>query len=95
MIWTEEDNPIERVFDEAEKSARGLRFIVTHQDHPCRSHTEPGPELWEDEDGTDHPVTDAMREQWKQEGAFAVRTVYVGTCHSNGCDPATHGGLRA
>ena len=94
-LWAESDNHLARVFDEAEKSARGLRWVLTHRNHPCQLHTEPGPELWEDEAGTEHPVTGAMREQWDREGAFVVCEVYAGTCHTAGCDSATHGGLRA
>ena len=68
-------------------AARPQLWVRTHRDHPCHLHTEPGPEMWEDEDGTDHPVTDAMREQWEREGVFVVCTEYVGTCHTNGCEP--------
>ena len=91
MMWTEEGNPIERVFDEAERAARPQRWVRTHRDQPCHLHTEPGPEMWDDEDGTEHPVTDAMREEWEREGVFVVCTEYVGTCHTAGCAPATHG----
>ena len=95
LMWTEGDDPIARAFDEAEKSARGQRWVLTNRHQPCTLHTEPGPEMWwEDTDGIEHPVTDAMREQWEREGAFVVCEVYVGTCHTNGCDTATHGGLQ-
>ena len=95
-LWTESDNHLARVFDEAEKSARGLRCVITQRDHPCHLHSEPGPEMWrEDTDGTEHPVTDAMREQWERDSAFVVCEVYVGTCHTAGCDPATRGGHQA
>ena len=93
MMWTEEGDPIARAFDEAERAARGQRWVITHRHHPCMLHTEPGPEMWwENTDATEHPVTDAMREQWEREGAFVVCEVYVGTCHAAGCNPATYGG---
>ena len=94
LMWTEGDDPIARAFDEAERAARPQRWVLTHRHHPCTLHTQPGPELWEDEGGTEHPVTDAMREQWKREGAFVVCEEYVDTCCDNGCDTATHGGLQ-
>ena len=94
-LWTERDAPIKRVFDEAEKAARPWRVIETHRDHPCILHTEPGPEMWEDEAGKEHLVTDEMRAAWERVGAFVVCEVYTGTCHTAGCDPATDGGHRA
>ena len=68
-------------------NARPQRWVITHRNRPCHLHTEPGPEMWDDEDGTEHPVTDAMREEWEREGVFVVCTEYVGTCHTNRCEP--------
>ena len=95
MMWTEEGDPIGRVFDEAERAARAWRVELTHRHQPCILHTEPGPEMWEDEDGNEYPVTDEMREQWDREGVdMVIQRTYVGTCHTNGCDPSLPGADR-
>ena len=96
MMWPEQEPPIERVFDEAERAARPWRVIRTHRSKPCILHSEPGPEMWEDENGVDHPVTEAMEEQWDREGvSLVIRETYVGTCHTAGCDPGNFPDSRA
>ena len=93
-LWTEQDNPIERVFDEADRAARPWRVQRTYRRRPCL-HSEPGPEFYRDEDGTEQPVTDELREQWDQEGAnMVIRRTIVGTCRSKGCDPDLPGAER-
>ena len=94
-MWPEQDAPIERVFNDAEQAARSWRVILTHQEQPCILHSEPGPEMWEDDDGVDHPVTDVMQEQWDREGvSLVIRETYVGTCHTHGCNPSLPGAER-
>ena len=89
-LWTEPGNHLGRVFDEAERAARPQRWVRTHRDQPCHLHTEPGPEMWDDEDGTEHPVTDELREQWDREvgDVLVIRRTIVGTCKTAGCTPA-------
>ena len=86
--------------EKVEKQAPGppelpWRCIVTHRRQPCILHTEPGPEMYEAEDGTEQPVTEALNEQWEREGvSVIIRQVYVGNCHTNGCDASLPGAER-
>ena len=90
-LWTEEDDPIKRVFDEADRAARPWRTVQTRRRRPCL-HSEPGPETWKDQDGTEHPVTDELREQWDRQGvSLVIRRTVVGTCHTDSCDPGLPG----
>ena len=88
-LWTEQDDPIERVFDEADRAARPTRVQRTYRRRPCL-HSEPGSEFYRDEDGAEVPVTDELREQWDQESGdvLVIRRTIVGTCQSSGCTPA-------
>ena len=92
-LWTEQDDPIGRVFDEADRAARPTRVQRTYRRRPC-PHSEPGPEFYRDEDGAEVPVTDELREQWDQERGevLVIRRTIVGTCKSAGCTPAPEPG---
>ena len=89
-LWTEQDDPIERVFDEADRAARPTRIQRTYRRSLCRVHGEPGPEFYRDQDGAEMPVTDELREQWDREvgDVLVIRRTIVGTCRSAGCTPA-------
>ena len=91
-LWTEQDNPMGRVFDDADRAARPTRVQRTYRRKPCVLHSEPGPEFYWDEAGNEQPVTDELREQWDQESGDVLvirRTiVFVGTCKTAGCTPA-------
>ena len=81
-LWPEEWSPFENVFT----AAKAWRVELTHRHQPCILHTEPGPEMWEDEDGNEYLVTDRVREAWDREGvSLVIRRIFIGTCHSNGC----------
>ena len=81
-------------FGEAFQTARPWRVIRTRRSKPCILHSEPGPEMWEDENGVDHPVTE-MEEQWDPERvSLVVRETYVGTCHTAGREPGLPGSER-
>ena len=89
-LWTEQDDPIERVFVEADRAARPTRVQRTYRRRPCVLHSEPGPEFYRDAAGIEHPVTDELREQWDREAGdvLVIRRTIVGTCRSAGCTPA-------
>ena len=91
-LWTEQDDPIERVFDEADRAARPWRTVQTRRRRPCL-HSAPGPETWKDQDGNEVPVTDELREQWDRESGdvLVIRRTIVGTCHTAGCGPSLPG----
>ena len=95
MMWPEQEDPIERVFKEAEQASRPWRVIRTHRSKPCILHSEPGPEFYWDRDGAEVPVTDELREQWDRGGVNMVicRTL-VGTCQTAGCEPGLPGSER-
>ena len=85
-LWEEGSSPFEEAFDAAAKQPPWYKTVHTHQRHPCREHTEPGPEMFKQEDGSEVEVTDALRAQWEQEGVTnVVRIRFVGTCHTNKC----------
>ena len=88
-LWTEQDDPIERVFDEADRAARPTRVQRTFRRRPYL-HGEPGSEFYRDQDGAEVPVTDELREQWGREpgDVLVIRRTIVGTCRSAGCTPA-------
>ena len=89
-LWTEQDDPIGRVFDEADRAARPTRVQRTYRRKPCVLHSEPGPEFYRDEAGNEQPVTDELREQWDRErgDVLVIRRTIVGTCKTAGCTPA-------
>jgi hypothetical protein len=87
-------NRLDRAEKQAPSPSLPYRVVLTEQIHPCQLHTERGPETYKAEDGTKHPVTDAMRDQWEREGVLVIQQVYVGTCHTNGCDPSLPGAER-
>ena len=89
-LWTEQEDPIGRVFDEADRAARPTRIQRTYRRRPCVMHSEPGPEFYWGEDGAEVPVTDELREQWDQESGdvLVIRRTIVGTCQTAGCTPA-------
>ena len=89
-LWTEQDDPIGRVFDEADRAARPTRVQRTYRRRPCNLHSEPGPEFYRDRDGAEVPVTEELREPWDQESGdvLVIRRTIVGTCRSAGCAPA-------
>ena len=90
-IWPEEMPS----FGEAFQASRPWRVIYTHRSKPCLLHSEPGPEMWEDENAVDHPVTKAMEEQWDRQGvSLVIRETYVGTRHTAGCEPGLPGSER-
>ena len=94
-LWTEQDDPIEWVFEEADRAARPTRVQRTYRRKPCNLHSEPGPEFYRDQDGAEHPVTNELREQWDREGvSLVIRETYVGTCHTAGCEPGKPGSER-
>ena len=103
-LWTERENALKRVFDDADREARPTRVQRTYRRRPCL-HSEPGPELYWDpsgkfvnigkvatihKDGAEVLVTDELREQWDQEAGdvLVIRRTIVGTCRSAGCTPA-------
>ena len=88
-LWTEQDDPIGRVFDEADRAARPTRVQRTYRRRPCALHSEPGPEFYRDSAGTEQPVTDELREQWDREDGdvLVIRRTIVGTCRAAGCAP--------
>ena len=89
-LWTEEDDPIGRVFDEADRAARPTRIQRTYRRKPCNLHSEPGTEFYRDPNGAEVPATDELREQWDREpgDVLVIRRTIVGTCRSAGCAPA-------
>ena len=89
-LWTEQDDPIERVFDDADRAARPTRVQRTYRRQPCVLHSEPGPEFYWDEDGAEVLVTDELSEQWDREAGdvLVIRRTIVGTCQTAGCTPA-------
>ena len=95
-LWTEQDDPIGRVFKEAEQASRPWRVIRTHRSKPCALHSEPGPEFYWDRDGAEVPVTEELRERWDQEAGdvLVIRRTIVGTCKSAGCAPGLPGSER-
>ena len=68
--------------------------VRTSRHQPCILHTEPGPEMWKDAAGNQVPVTDEMRAAWERDGVSVFRRTFIGTCHSNGCDPSLPGAER-
>ena len=89
-LWAEEDDPIGRVFDEADRAARPWRVQRTYRRKPCNLHSDPGPEFYRDGDGAEVPITDELREQWDREGGdvLVIRRTILGTCRSAGCTAA-------
>ena len=88
-LWTEQDDPIERVFDDADRAARPTRVQRTYRRKPCNLHSEPGPEFYRDQDSAEVPVTDELRERWDREAGdvLVIRRTIVGTCTTAGCAP--------
>ena len=85
-LWEDGRSPFEEAFEEAAQNPPWHKVIHTHQHHPCKRHTEPGPEMYKQEDGSEVEVTDALREQWEREGVTSVMRIrFVGTCHTNNC----------
>ena len=85
-LWEDERSPFEDAFDAAARRPLWHKVVRTHQHHPCRIHTEAGPEMFKMEDGIEVEVTDALRQQWEREGVTIMMQIrYVGTCHTNGC----------
>ena len=85
-LWEDERSPFEDAFTSAAQRPPWYKVIHTYQNQPCILHAEPGPEMFELEDGIEVEVTDALREQWDRDGVTnVVRIRYVGTCHTNGC----------
>ena len=70
------------------------RIVRTTRDQPCILHTEPGPETFTSEHGTEVLVTEEIRAAWKRDGVGTICRIFVGTCHSNGCDPSLPGAER-
>ena len=94
-LWTERDNALKRVFDDADREARPTRVQRTYRRRPC-PHSEPGPEFYRDQDGADQPVTDELREEWDREpgDVLVIRRTIVGTCQTAGCDSLPHARQR-
>ena len=85
-LWEDERSPFAGAFEEAAQNSPWHKVVKTQRHWPCRLHTEPGPEMFELEDGTEVEVTAALRQQWEREGVTTVvQIVYVGTCHTNRC----------